>query len=459
MGSSLDDLVVDSISLEYVSLSGQGMRRVARLQDQEFVFYVGGKEYHTTKSVAVFLSGRVARLMELDKTMDTISINVDDREDIFNLLLSLADGEILSIEENGLQRKDRIAVFAKLASELENRELVNMVEEICALDEPISLANAIAQLRNRHMLSMSITDEVTFVASHIQEVVFDERNVLEALGAELSWLVLTNPSLSISDEDWLLDQILDCPGAEYRYLVSCVQFDLLSIDGIAKFLDHFSLEDINAQTWAALCKRLRLSVNAARPSKSNDASGNVSTYEYKGDPFDGIIAQLGKSCGGNPHRRRLIRVTASSKQDVNDNHPYKIVDYNWDGWFVTRNAPDSWVKIDFKKSCVNVTGYSIRGNSNNDHNPECWVLEGSHDDIVWTTLDDVRDYHMHYLTHIGVFEIPRKRANPEYFRYIRIRQVDLNSSNEDYLVITNLEIFGSIKSRHDPLSVDDVPPI
>ena len=448
------DISFSSHDMNRVSLSSVGMSRVSRLHENPFTFIVGEKEYRTTTPIAVFLSPRVSRLISIDAACETLCIDVDDRFGVFNLLLSLADGETLSVEENGLDNRETFDVFVKLAHELENQELIAICGDIIDIDEPLSLANAVQQLTSHHSLSMSITEDVAFVASHLQEVSFDSsyNSILEALGPDLSHVVLMSPSLCITDEDWLLDTILRCSGSEYRCLISCVRFDFLSCAAMSRFIDNFSLAEINAPTWTSLCARLLCPTvtpdMGSRIKESGDV-GTITTLDYEGAPFDGIIGHLRKSCGGNPHRRRVIRVTASSRQDVRDNLTYKIVDYTWDGWFVTRNQPDSWIEVDFKKARVNVSGYSIRGNRNNDHNPESWVIEGSNDNLSWTNIDEIRGYKFDSHTHVGVFEIPAGRRSDQYFRYIRLRQVDLNSSNEDYLVLTNLEFFGKIRTKTD----------
>ena len=73
-----------------------------------------------------------------------------------------------------------------------------------------------------------------------------------------------------------------------------------------------------------------------------------------------------------------------------------------------------------------------------------WLIEGSNDAENWTTLDSQKNVtYLDGKSLVHTFDIKALQKD-NFFRYLRIRQTSKNSGNDDYLVISALEYFGSI---------------
>lgn len=168
----------------------------------------------------------------------------------------------------------------------------------------------------------------------------------------------------------------------------------------------------------------------------------------------GIIKYLTNKCGGNVDEKGVVNVSGSSlyKPDPPTKWPPKRaaeIDIT-DSSYISGNLPNSWLKYDFIGSKVRPTHYLIR--SKHDLLKGCchlktWVIEGSNSDQEndWKILDTRSD--ITYLGDYGAsykFEIQQSLQQNEYFRYLRIRQTGPNTRNDNYLVISALEYFGSI---------------
>jgi hypothetical protein len=158
-------------------------------------------------------------------------------------------------------------------------------------------------------------------------------------------------------------------------------------------------------------------------------------------PWNGIISYLTRKFGGNVHDSNVVAITASSN---NGNFEKYAADLAVNNCFCSMNTPNSWICYDFKRRKIMATHYSIRsyfnGSRGNNH-PKDWVVEGSNDGISWTEIDrreDNSDLNASNVT--KTFAITRSVE----VRMIRLRQVGANHFGHHYLLLSSLEIFGSL---------------
>ena len=161
------------------------------------------------------------------------------------------------------------------------------------------------------------------------------------------------------------------------------------------------------------------------------------------DPLNGIIALLTRQCGGNVHEKGVVELTASSTGvwDLKN-----VVELGTNSWFICNNESNSWIRYDFKGRRVAPTSYSIR--SYDCSYPKSWVLEVSNDgsDDSWKVVDrreNNEDLNGKYLTH----NFAISGSPSEGFRFVRLRQTGKTHDGDDYLVLTSLEVFGTLSPQ------------
>lgn len=101
-----------------------------------------------------------------------------------------------------------------------------------------------------------------------------------------------------------------------------------------------------------------------------------------------------------------------------------------------------WLCNDFIKNKVRPSHYSIRSASHGsrNHNLKNWCFEGSNDQNTWKKLDSPsNEESLSENRASNLFEI-KNQSDGDYFRYLRIRQIGLNDSNNN-----NINVFGSIQ--------------
>ena len=153
-----------------------------------------------------------------------------------------------------------------------------------------------------------------------------------------------------------------------------------------------------------------------------------------------------KKSEGNVSKNGTVKVTASSI--YRQNNAENAVDlHNNKNHFQTDNFNNSWLKFDFGERKIQLTSYSIRSRDDaNIHHPKNWVVEGSNTDSDdWKILDSHNDdLSLRALDTIQTFKISNKSESNESFRFIRIRQTGLNTSNCYYLAFSAIEFFGTL---------------
>ena len=416
-------------------LRSEGLRRLRNFPG-ELHFEVADCVYSCSQAQAAFASEKVARLLLSDPTMDRLKLRVTDENHIFDQVMSLINGECVTFsQEHG-------AFLTNVGLELENPELIEAGHRLEFGSEGISNENVVLRLKRKRDLSLGIDEEVGFLAAHVSEAAFESQytSVFESLGLDLSSLVLSSPSLKLPDEDWLLDCILR---KEFlRPLMSYVECEFLSEEGIAKFTSNVCLDDMNESLWSSICRRLHKKVDTR---ESDRFLGKPGSIPYTGSGLDGIINFLRKEKGGDPHSKGIVEVMASS---IGSSYkPEKVFDYKWTEAFYTKDESNSWICVDFKETRTVLTHYTIRSQYYTAYcRPLHWVLEGSNtsNDSDWIELDSRNTDDLKPSLATVTYQL-KQPSQP--FRYFRIRQTGPNSCGGNHcLAITSLEFFGTVKT-------------
>ena len=133
-------------------------------------------------------------------------------------------------------------------------------------------------------------------------------------------------------------------------------------------------------------------------------------------------------------------------------NPYSIVTYEFTGnyhddCFATLDNPNSNLIFHLLHHKVRLTHYSIRTRPGFEyHYTKNWNFEGSNDGKSWVVLDTQEESNeLMGINITKVFKI-KKIGLFQYFRFI---QTGLNSNQNNYLVMNNLELFGKLCPVND----------
>lgn len=413
--------------------------------EKDFSFIVSGSIYRCNRFFADIISPKVAQMHRNDPTTTYFNIKVPDKGSYFKYFLKLSQGETVTIAPSILQ------YILKIAFELGNTTILESIYEQDQRD--ITVETAISLIIEKKLYGLDCTKEFKFVLCHFSELPL--KTILQLdLNTILS--ILCDDDLCIESEDWLFDlicKIIKEKGPSYRILFECLLFEYMTPNAMSLFVSMVTYEDISGKLWMNMKKRLVLSVQS--PGANIRYTKRDKTFEIdSSDPFNGICAYLNSECDGNAHEKGLMTITSSS---IGINQPYQVIDYGWEGDWGTKNKPNSWLMFDFKDNLVELTGYSLMSIPsliNNTH-PRSWALEASNDLEDWNILDKREmNNDLNGKNKVKCFAFRRSDS----YRYVRIRQTDLNHSHNNYFAISQMELFGSI-SPVAKFIIDDEKPV
>jgi hypothetical protein len=122
-----------------------------------------------------------------------------------------------------------------------------------------------------------------------------------------------------------------------------------------------------------------------------------------------------------------------------------VADFENRTLFGTQNIQNSWICYDFKDVRVTLTHYSVRSrrDATNCH-LRSWTLEGSLDCKSWVKMDHhTNDSSLNSQGAIATF--PTSCSSD--YQYIRLCQIDVNSTNYHYLEVNAIEFYGTLTIR------------
>jgi len=223
----------------------------------------------------------------------------------------------------------------------------------------------------------------------------------------------------------------------YKQFLELLRFEFLSPEGIEIAVQLLDVADISGALWQSLQRRLLLPVAPPKnPGRYAQRARRLAYREHK--PFKGIMARLSKDAHGNAHVKKVVSITASSR---GNNEPHQVIDYGWKGDWGTKNKENGWIKFDLINRKAELTGYSIMSipSAKGYGQPKSWVLEASNDDDTWLVLDDhQKSQDLNGKSIIKYYTF----GQTEPFRYVRLRQTGQNWAGNNYLSISQLELFG-----------------
>jgi len=161
-----------------------------------------------------------------------------------------------------------------------------------------------------------------------------------------------------------------------------------------------------------------------------------------------IATKKGKQGWTNPHNAGLITVTSSSLESGQlatfvGNGPQQGGNSSL---YTNSSQTNAWFQIDLKDQKAKVTHYTLRhGYTGGSYFPRTWQFQGSEDGSTWVTLKQ-HNNDSSISTQMASKTFPVDQKNPPFQRYFRIYNTGANSSGNNYLMISGIELYGTLKS-------------
>jgi hypothetical protein len=441
-----------------VALSSRGLERTTSVPENDFRFIGNACEITCTTFQAAFVSPRVHMLLQQDKTIDSLILESAnqgiDWKRILNLFESLTNGVPIVPNLSDLSDLSDIAAF------LGNTELLDLFQD----DGPIESNSVCSRMRKSHANGRAMDAEITFAASHFEELDLED---LKALDVCLLERIVSSPSLRLEDENSLLAFVRTVQSGG-PILLRYVRAEYLTSEGMSVFLDLLTPMNLDPLIWSSVCHRLIPPIqheeaigSAIADSPFVDSAAEVFEDRWSGPPlfelnqekpFDGIISYLTTKYDGNVHENRVVNLTSSSVRSDYRFRLDSVVDLDSNSCFLSEDEPDQWVCWDFRERRVRPTHYTMIAPI-----VRSWDLEASEDGETWILIDhqvDNPDFDDSCLDDDEWFQtiwIPASYAlsiphwSAAAFRYIRLTQTDDRPNGDNVLALIAVEFFGTFE--------------
>jgi hypothetical protein len=345
-----------------------------------------------------------------------------------NPLLSLCNGESISVDRSDVWS------FVSVARVLENGELISHFVG----QESVTVENAVLRIE-----FCSQDSDVEFACANFCSLDFS------SISVEVAVRLLSDPRLTIESEDWLLNVVTDLISHDSKFavLLDSIECQYLSVESISRFADLVWSSGVNFSVWSSLCRRLIHSVSPTAANPRVRRRFGRSILLDRSRPFDGVFAELWKSCGENPHLAGLIAISAADERVDRKFECHDLIsDASKAGkwWGTGLTEIDHHVMIDFKDYQIRPSGYSVKVHNSSWSGGDfvkSWRFEGSTDGTAWQALD----------SHTDSSELSGNDREASFacqsssqFRFIRFLMVGLNSSGCRQFSLQRLEVFGEL---------------
>lgn len=262
MNSEKHDLTLSIKSFQYIPYNKY---------KKDFTFIVNKNRYPTPRIIADILSPKVKRLHFIDESINEFAFTTEEKfkEGHFSDFLKLA---YLLPQKIDAELKIEYSMYFKKLGNIDEYFRLNQLTIESAIP---NLRFIIDQNKNRFNELFVTNDQfrsiISFISSHFSEISKEE---MSELPNEILNEIISRESLKITDEDSLLDFILELYVKDKRYatLLSKVLFCNLNEYSIKKFIKIFSFKDLNLEIWNSICLRLSSTPYSTTTSSSTPYS-------------------------------------------------------------------------------------------------------------------------------------------------------------------------------------------
>ena len=435
--------------------------------EDDFFFYIGETGIKMNRILAEFISPRVSSMHHSDPTINQLHINLKTTINLSTLdkFQSICKGESIEVESKEARELRYLSIY------LWNDEISTTIddlfpEEKCenSIDEILEFLTSIESDNNRNPQNQE--EMIKNVSSQFYSI---DPEKLYKLPYSILYSILINDELKLSDEDSLfefIENLLSKKKETDREIDEMAFYELIDMRGLSEdkirtFLDLIEPTRITGELWQKI-KNLLFERIIQDDGRMKNEHRYVRTDHHKytqveydaneNHRFKGIISQLGNGSPTDVIEKGIINITSSETVSSSDSRfqPKNVVNFNdMNGCFHSSDRSNSFLVYDFKERKVKPSHYSIRSNNwsgqGNCH-PKTWNIEGSNDNNNWTLLDKrTNDRSLDGSGFSNTFEIEESKTTNEYFQYLRITQTDVNTGNNNWLIFSALEYFGTIQ--------------
>jgi hypothetical protein len=150
-----------------IALSTKGLEIANRVGRKDFRFLSGSDTFVCDRFQAMFVSPRIAKLIENDCTIDEFILDHANSES-FEILEHLICGETILANNNSSK------VMLDLIEDLENVELSELVLNFIETETELTVSNCNSRLKRRMRLNVPIDRESEFISAHISDICIDD---------------------------------------------------------------------------------------------------------------------------------------------------------------------------------------------------------------------------------------------------------------------------------------------
>ena len=410
-----------------------------QVYNDKFTFVVNKEEFKTSKIVSDLLSPHICRAHAADPTFNKFEINTIHHGNFSHIL------HLIDFKEQGFPTSE-IQFISEVIEILGNDKIEISKGESA---EEITIDNVLPFILEHEkyetFFSDALKEEIVFISKNFGEIYEKDREKLKKLQVDTLYRILNNDELQIKYEDDLINFVneLYLSDSKYSILYEQICFQNITSKKMIEFIEIFNMNDITNGIWKVLSNRLTKEIKFY-PREKYNSNGLVFPFTEE-NLFSGIINYLKSKSEGNLIDK--VNITSSSCINYSKNRQAFNVAYNNDNnsYFFSGDFPNSWICFDFKSNRVCPTNYTIKtaNGGSNDHYPKSWVIEASNDKNEWEIID--RQENCIYLKgsrFVHTFAI--NNANPNGFRFIRMRQTSTNWFGSHRLLLDSFEFFGTL---------------
>ena len=382
-------------------------------------------------------SKKIYGIISADNSIKKITFDYPDEFDCLSQIINFCYGFDYTITSHNCD------ITYLISTDLDIPELHQPALE--CLEKSFTITSLVPSLIFIYQANGNINPHLHFIRKHFSEMMYNDNFMM--LPFQILDEILASKELNVSDENaiamWVAKVIRE-RGEECAKLVDRLYLAELSDQSL---LELCAREEIESHILLEKAKKAKLVPDKEKriytlPKQDIEkliVSDNQVTIDMPSEKsIKGIInyiikhQEIGKS---------EIRVEVSSAHykyflpqnllKLEDEHTV---------WY-SSEQPNQWVLYDFTPRVVKVTGYTLRtsgGNKGQGH-LRSWNVSGSNDRQKWIQIDERRDVDE---LNSNYASISFKCKCPDYFRFIKITQIDINHHNDYSFILSCCEFFG-----------------
>lgn len=448
------------------------------IEESDFIFILEDKVIKMNRFLAEFISPRVPKMCNADPTINEIDLNqfFDDNQnpkpifssEIINIFVRSLIGYEVEIDAS---QSHKLRVLSIL---LDNEEMFVKMNQLFPITKDLSnIDTCLDYLKNFGSLkniglsfNLELASIIDFISSNFYQI---EQEKLLNLSKSTILSIISNNHLLLNDEDSLFDFIEKLFPNNYEndsdefnktHFYEQINFSELSEDKYKDFFDNFNYNDMTGTIWLKISqsifdiKRRPIRANSRRYIDGNHAYQYTNVeFNNSKSAYNGIVTHLGQGIPYNALKNGKINVFGSSHwKNFQDCDPINVIKFDDPGFcYHSDSVPNSWITYEFISCKVNPSHYSIRSDAwgpQGYYHPKSWVIEGSNDlqSDNWAVLD-TRSNEISLDNRCASNTYTIQNRTNEFYRYLRIRQTDVNTHGDHCFIFSSLEYFGVIREQ------------